>query len=194
MRFLVCLVVLLTSVLPATAQRYGSFQGQFIAEMLPDGRHMRLMNAVAYTDPDGLRWDAPAGLITDGASIPWPLWSVIGGPFSGEYRYAAVVHDHYCETRSRPWRDVHKAFHLASLAGGTPETKAPVMYYAVYRFGPRWEKSRTGDGSMIVFKPKLVRAEFDAMKARIEGGGLDIAEIERTADRSLRSLSRAIIE
>ncbi len=200
MRFLVCLIVLLmTSALPATAQpvavqSYGKIDGRFVFEWLPDGRHMRLLDPVSYTDPAGLRWDAPAGLVTDGASIPWPLWSVIGSPFAGEYRYAAVIHDHYCETRSRPWRDVHKAFHLASLAGGTQERKALIMYYAVYRFGPRWERPRTGDGSTIVFRPKLVRSEFEAMKARIENERIDIGEIERTADRSLRSLSRSIIE
>ena len=53
---------------------------------------------------------------------------------------------------------------------------------------------RTGDGSMIVFKPKMVRSEFEAMKARIERGQIDRTEMERTADRSLRSLSRSIIE
>ena len=178
---------------PSAAQNYGTFRGNFAFEW-QGSRFMKLLNAVSYTDPDGLLWEAPAGLLTDGASIPWPLWSVIGSPFAGEYRYAAVIHDQYCETRSRPWRDVHKTFYMASLAGGTPPAKAQVMYYAVYRFGPRWEKSRTGDGSTIVFKPKLVRAEFEAMKSRIEGGRIDIGEIERSADRSLRSLSRSIIE
>jgi hypothetical protein len=194
MRIIACLVALLATVQVGAAQNYGSFSGRFVAEWLPDGRHMKLQEAVSYVDPDGLEWQAPAGLVTDGASIPWPLWSVIGSPFAGEYRYAAVIHDHYCETKSRPWRDVHKTFHLASLAGGTPQSRALVMYYAVYRFGPRWEKSRTGDGSIIAFKPKMVRSEFEAMKARIESGQLDMGEIERTADRSLRSLSRAIIE
>jgi len=186
--------MVMASVHATAAQSYGSFRGRFVGELLPDGRHMRLEEAVTYIDPAGLEWTAPAGLVTDGASIPWPLWSVIGGPFSGEYRYGAVIHDHYCEVRSRPWRAVHKAFHLASLAGGTEPTKALVMYYAVYRFGPRWEQSRSGDGSLILFKPKMVRGELEAMKARIEKGGVDIEEIERTADRSLRSLSRSIIE
>ena len=34
----------------------------------------------------------PQGFITDGASIPKPFWSVIGGPL-GRYAPAAVVHD-----------------------------------------------------------------------------------------------------
>jgi hypothetical protein len=188
------MVLLLANATVCVAQNYGAFRGKFIAEWLPGDRLMKLLQPVAYIAPDGEVWEAPAGLVTDGASIPWPLWSVIGGPFSGEYRNAAVIHDYYCEARSRPWRNVHKAFFLASLAGGTPDKKAKLMYFAVYRFGPRWEKSRSGDPSQIVFKPKLVRSEFDAMKARIESGQIDIEEIEQRADRSLRSLSRSIID
>lgn len=155
---------------------------------------MELLQPVSYTAPDGIRWDAPKGLITDGASIPGPLWSVIGGPFAGKYRSAAVIHDHYCETKSRPWKDVHKAFYTASRAAGVEATRAKIMYFGVYRFGPRWEKSRSGDPSVIVFKPRFVQSEFKDMKLRIEQGDLELKEIETSSDRSLRSLSRSIIE
>jgi len=36
---------------------------------------------------------APQGMITDGASIPRYFWRVIGSPFTGKYRRAAVFHD-----------------------------------------------------------------------------------------------------
>lgn len=38
----------------------------------------------------------PAGFLTDGASVPWPLWSIL--PPWGLYGQAAVVHDILCET------------------------------------------------------------------------------------------------
>lgn len=38
----------------------------------------------------------PAGFLTDGASVPWPLWSIL--PPWGPYGQAAVVHDILCET------------------------------------------------------------------------------------------------
>ncbi|MEO1610631.1 MAG: DUF1353 domain-containing protein, partial [Pseudomonadota bacterium] len=149
-----CLIVLLCSFSVAQAQNYGRFEGEFIASWLPDGRSMRLEKPVRYFGPDDVRWDAPAGLVSDGASIPPFFWSVIGGPFSGPYRSAAIVHDHYCETRERPWQEVHKAFYTASRAAGVPETQAQLMYFAVYRFGPRWPRNRSGDTSRIVFRPK----------------------------------------
>ncbi len=79
----------------------------------------------------------PAGAKTDGASIPRILW-VTYPPFTGKYRLAAVVHDHYCQQRSRRWKDTHKVFYEAMRTSGVPEKTAKVMYGAVYGFGPRW--------------------------------------------------------
>jgi len=36
---------------------------------------------------------APAGMRTDGASIPRFFWRIIGPPMTGRYRQAAVIHD-----------------------------------------------------------------------------------------------------
>lgn len=41
----------------------------------------------------GLTIVCPAGMVTDGASIPRFFWRVIGSPWSGLYREPAVVHD-----------------------------------------------------------------------------------------------------
>lgn len=178
------------------AQTHGNFQGKFVVEWLEDGRNMRLLNDVSYTDPRGRTWIAPKGTVTDGATIPESLWTIIGSPFGGKYRNAAVIHDHYCVSQDRAWRDTHKAFYEASLAAGVEETTADIMYFAVYRFGPRWGKSRAAedDSSKIVFKPKVVRGEFLAMKTKIENRSVKIEDIEKTSDRQLRSLSRSFIE
>lgn len=41
----------------------------------------------------GSRIVVPKGFITDFASIPRPLWAIVGGPTEGRYRKIAVVHD-----------------------------------------------------------------------------------------------------
>jgi hypothetical protein len=64
----------------------GYFEGRVIAEWLPDGRQMKLVEDFAYIDNASVRWDAPKGSVIDGASIPRVLWTVIGGPFEGKYR------------------------------------------------------------------------------------------------------------
>src|SRR6266436_814094 len=99
----------------AEAQAFGRFVGNLQFEWLIDGRNMRLLVPFGYVDPGGASWDVPPGAVTDGASIPRVFWS-IAGPFEGKYRDAAVVHDYYCVTQSRSWRDTHLMFYRAMRA------------------------------------------------------------------------------
>lgn len=107
-------------------------------EWLGDGRSMRLTSPFAFIQAGGTPWPVPAGSVVDGASIPRVFWSLIGGPFEGRYRDASIVHDHFCVTRDRPWPQTHRVFYDAMICSGVAPLKAKVMYYAVYRFGPRW--------------------------------------------------------
>ena len=121
---------------PAT--EFGRFVGTVIAEWTTPDRVMRLTADFAYLDPAGARWDAKAGSEIDGASIPPVLWSVVGSPYTGQYRNASVVHDVACKDRVRPWSAVHRMFYYACRCGGLGELKAKMMFAAVYHFGPRW--------------------------------------------------------
>lgn len=103
-----------------------------------DGRTGNLIEELSYFQQSGAEWPVPFGAWLDGASIPRVLWSLIGGPFEGKYRDASIVHDHYCVTQDRPWKDVHLMFHEAMRCSGVSKSKAAVMFYAVHRFGPRW--------------------------------------------------------
>ena len=117
---------------------WGRFVGSVTARWHDDGRSMTLVEPFAYVDPRAARWDAPAGSVVDGASIPRAFWSLIGGPFEGRFRDASVVHDVACEERSRAWQDVHRMFYEACRCGGVAAALAKTMYYAVHHFGPRW--------------------------------------------------------
>jgi hypothetical protein len=109
-----------------------------VAEWLEDGRLMKLVEPFGYHDPNGVFWDAPAGATIDGASIPEALQALIGGPFNGRYRNASVIHDWYCDVRTRPWRAVHRVFYDAMLTSGVSKARAKLMYGGVYFGGPRW--------------------------------------------------------
>ena len=120
-----------------------------ISIALPGKPHpyFTLRSAVAFTDRNGLRWEAPRGTLTDGASIPRALVPLIGQPRSPEFREAAALHDAWCGTgnealpqfRTRSWEEVHRMFHDALLAAGVVPAKARVMFAAVYLAGPRWD-------------------------------------------------------
>ena len=129
----------------AATGAWGRFVGDVVARWHDDGRSMTLVEPFAYVDPRDGRWDAPAGAVVNGASIPRAFWSLIGGPFEGKFRDASVVHDVACEERSREWQDVHRMFYEACRCGGVNAALANTMYYAVHNFGPRWrfEERRT---------------------------------------------------
>lgn len=124
------------------AQGFGSFEGEVATVWLPDGRKMRLTSDFAYRDPVGKRWVAPKDSVIDGASVPQIFWTPVGGPFEGPYRKASVLHDVACVERTETWQAVHKMFYYAMRAASVSESRAALMYAAVYKFGPRWEEPK----------------------------------------------------
>jgi|GEM_PF-1077731 len=118
---------------------FGRFDGEVVASWADNGRDMVLREPFHYIDSTNRKWTAPAGSVVNGASIPAPFWSLIGGPFEGRYRNASVVHDVGCDEMIASWEDVHWMFYEACRCAGVDEFKAKTMYYAVYHFGPRWE-------------------------------------------------------
>jgi hypothetical protein len=168
-----------------SAARFGRYDGsppQVV--LLPDGRLVRLLAALTYLQADGTRWPVPAGVELDGASIPRFLWSLIGGPFEGRYRDASIIHDHYCVVRTRSWRDTHRMFYDAMRSSGESMPKAKIMYYAVYRFGPRWDgaeapraMARAG-GSVTSAEAESFALDAEAIHVR----DLTLSEIEALAD------------
>lgn len=122
-----------------SARFVGEVTAAWLDEREAPDRMMRLTGDFAFIDDQGRRWDAPAGSVVDGASIPSVFWNkFIGPPFVGDYRKASVVHDVACDLKRRPHRETHRMFYEACLVGGVSEAKAKAMYWAVRSFGPRW--------------------------------------------------------
>jgi len=118
--------------------RYGGLPVQFERSM--DDRSGTLLRAISYfAGQEEREWDVPQGAWLDGASIPRPFWSIIGGPYTGKYFPASVVHDHFCIVKTRKWQDTHRMFHAAMRTSGVGRFKAKIMFYSVFRFGPRWQ-------------------------------------------------------
>jgi Protein of unknown function (DUF1353) len=128
--------------IPASAQEFfGEFKDPLKGEFVPaDPRpKFKLQSDFRFSDPNGLLWETPAGSEVDGASIPQAFWSMIGGPFEGEYIRASVIHDYYCDKKLRTSHDTHRNFYYGMRTTGVPTWKAKLMYWAVDTFGPKWE-------------------------------------------------------
>ncbi|MGH1415852.1 MAG: DUF1353 domain-containing protein [Pelagimonas sp.] len=117
---------------------WGYFTDRPLVELLEADRRMALLRDVTYVDPGGTSWTTPAGYKTDGASIPQVFWSFVGGPFTGPYRDAAIIHDWYVETMERTSEDTHRVFYYANRASGLSEFEAKRLYLAVLVGGRKW--------------------------------------------------------
>ncbi|MGI9355816.1 MAG: DUF1353 domain-containing protein, partial [Rhizobiaceae bacterium] len=151
----------------AYANKQGKFLSRLAVEVLEDGRKLKLIEPFSFKDSDGLLWSVPANTVVNGASIPGPAWSLIGAPLSGRYRYASVIHDHYCVTKTRPWKSVHRVFYDAMVAGGVSSWKRLVMFAAVYQFGPRWGKQIRSVRTCIQWQGKICKGWSESEKSVI---------------------------
>lgn len=172
---------------------YGHFIGEVEAKWDANGRTMTLLAPFSYVEPTGRVWDAPTGSVTDGASIPRIGWTIIGGPFEGSYRDAAVVHDVACVKRTADWHDVHRMFYTAMLADKVNIIQAKIMYAAVYHFGPRWPVVTLAEQcfagictSVPVTTPppptSLTEDQFQLLKATIQAREVSSRPPDPTAD------------
>ncbi|MDE8652514.1 DUF1353 domain-containing protein [Novosphingobium album (ex Liu et al. 2023)] len=152
-----------------------------------DGRSGRLLEPIRYVTQAGVEWPVPQDAWLDGASIPRAFWSIIGGPYEGRYREPSVVHDHYCIVKSRGWKDTHRMFHEAMLCREVPALKARLMFYAVYRFGPRWRLGVEAEAA-IPPAPEILTDDKAASIVRdariIAESAMSMEAIEQLADAS----------
>lgn len=118
--------------------RPGFFLGKPRLRFLSDGRAAEFLEDFSFQDSSGIVWTAPAGSVVQGGRIPRFFWRTFGPPFIGRYRNAFLIHEHYCNVRSRPACQAHRMFYEACLAEGLPAWLAKPAFWAVRYFGPRW--------------------------------------------------------
>ena len=182
----------------------GNFVGDVLTKWLVqtgNDRNMELLGPFSFIADDGTRWDAPAGAVVNGASIPRALW-VFGPPFVGDYRRASVIHDYYCETKTRDWKSTHRIFYHGCIADGVSVLKAKAMYAAVYSRGPRWDLapsdlklfSSTGSveipkGSKIDIIAQIETTKYDLIIDWINEENPTLDEIEKKADEYIAEIA-----
>lgn len=166
---------------------WGYYSGPVDTRWDADGRTMTLLSELRYTDPRGIRWVAPAGSKIDGASIPRPLWSFMGGPFEGRYRNASVLHDVAYDLHSRPWQDADRMFYHAMRCIGVGAIEAKTMYYSLVRFGRHWKFSTkkaaaAEPGDAEAARPSAVNpGEVDAIEQWIRQNDPSLEQIDSRA-------------
>jgi hypothetical protein len=201
MLYVICIVLSIYSVSSkANAQEYfGAFSGEpsFKVKTNAEGRPtFVLLEDFSFTDPNGFKWETSNGWEVVGASIPQLAWSFVGGPMSGKYIHASIIHDRYCDEKNRTAHDTHRNFYYGMLANGVPEAKAKVMYWAVRTFGPSWkvvkETFTQGVTSQKIFvpptyllqilpPPNIPEEKIKELLGQVESG-MSITQLESLSD------------
>lgn len=140
---------------------FGIFQEIPKVELLRGPREVRLLNDFSFTDSKGATWEVKSGSIVDGASIPKSVWSLVGSPLVGNYRYASIIHDAFykakncndaedgCKKTDKTWKSIHRVFYDGMRAQGVPALKAAVMYAAVVTYGRIVEGAEESGGEEL---------------------------------------------
>jgi hypothetical protein len=175
----------------------GSFSGnpktEWLTSSIKPDRDMKLLEDFWYEDPSGRKWTAISGSIVDGATIPPALWSVVGSPYSGDYRCASIVHDVACDDPGVPRKEADKMFYFACLAGGCSTSQAQVLYIGVrigawvgpLPFGP--EDMVLRPRGVVGLQEAQIHRKFSDVLLRVdqEHRELSFDELERLVDDEL---------
>ena len=122
---------------------YGRFHGQVVTVWLDSSGEDRRMRLHTETDlsferSSGEIISALPGLEFDGCSIPVWAWPLIGSPFTGKYRKAAVIHDTVCFAKDRTAREAHLLMRDMCKALGVGRFRATLIYWALLVGGSKW--------------------------------------------------------
>ncbi len=109
-----------------------------------EGYRFELVNDITLTarvDDQDYTYTVPKGYVTDGASIPRAIWSIIGSPYQPQFIRAAIIHDLMCnQYDALPKKSkIHlitmsELFYHILRHNGVSRLKAKLMYNAVFAY------------------------------------------------------------
>ncbi len=106
--------------------------GPLEGDLLADGISMRLIKDYVVEARDK-HIIVPSGFITDFASIPRWLWSIIAP--HGKYSDSTAVHDFLYSTAVFERKLCDQIFYDLSIAGTLSKTESALMYSGIRMFG-----------------------------------------------------------
>lgn len=183
---------------------YGVFSGDPQAIWLTEprtDRRMELLEAFSFTDAAGRVWDAPKGHRVDGASIPRALWTLVGSPYTGDYRRASILHDVNCDRHPHDGperRAGDEMFYAACRAGGCGRLEAKLLFLGV-RLGSSWagrglRAAKVEDG--VKLRPsaddRLMQEEYTRLAQEV--AAKDAADVKKGVAPRRERPSEAVAE
>lgn len=192
-RSIALLLVMLAALLggAAFAAQEARFTGRVVVEWVDENEFvasMRLVENFSFTRASGETWPVPAGSVVDGRSMTPLFVRLLGHPFEGGFRRAAIVYDYAAKQQSQTWRAAQQMFFEASIVEGMLPVEAKVMYLLINATGPRWvvrgesscfsECHHTGDAE-LVWRPVVDDDPVVALISFVRDEDPSLEQIER---------------
>lgn len=118
----------------------------------------RVDEKISYVYNELIKITVLPGMTTDGASIPRLFWRLIGGPFTGKYVGAALIHDGLYASELLPREVADEIFYRAMLSLAVPRWKALIMFSAVRIGGRNVWRSHTEESIQAARETVIVDA------------------------------------
>lgn len=180
----------------ALAAGKGRFQGKVIFEWVDDSPFiatMLLVNEFSFQQANGKSWVVPAQTTLDGRFAPPLFTQLMGHPFEGGFRKAAVVYDYVVKDMTQPWPETQRMFYEASIVEGVLPIEAKVMFMLMNAGGSRWAERRSSNcfnschagDSELSWRPLVDDEQVIALVSWVREGDPSLDEIERRVDETL---------
>ncbi|MCU7934123.1 MAG: DUF1353 domain-containing protein [Candidatus Thiodiazotropha sp. (ex Dulcina madagascariensis)] len=150
----------------------------------------QLLNEYRQITGHGRALIVPAGYITDGASIPRFAWSLVGGPMSRPYLYAALPHDFRYEVLGHPetidyLSDPQPAFIEALLAPGWRNRFVELIERERVHAVDRASVDADFRAGIAVTRETWLKSQIMWRAVRIGGGGAWRGDVDRQRTQAL---------
>lgn len=174
----------------------GRFHGRVIVEWVDDSpfiASMRLVEEFSFQQANGKSWVVPAQTTVDGRFAPPLFTRLVGHPFEGGFRKAAIVYDYVSGDMTQPWSEAQRMFYEASVVEGILPIEAKVMYMLMNAAGSRWAERRssscfsschTGDHD-LVWRPLVDDDPVVALVSWVRQSDPSLDEIDQRVGETL---------
>lgn len=197
-----CLAVLL--LMPASGgAEPGAFEGKVVVEWIDEGfvPSMRLVQDFSFRQSEGKLWTAERGRLLEGKAMPPLFRDLVGQPFDGGYRKAAVVYDVAAQKMTEHWQKSQRMFFEASVAEGVPEPEAKIMYLVLAAQGTRWEipgsrcyGSCHGQAEPLEWRPVVDEVRLGELMKWVRADDPKIEAIDHQVHEAIRAYGPHIFE
>ena len=198
---LACLVSALAisgaSVTAANGAEPGGFEGKIVVERIDEGfvPSMRVVEDFGFRQAMGKFWQVRRGEVLEGKGMPPLLCDLVGSPYEGSFRNAAMVYESATQRRTEKWDEAQRMFFEAAVAEGVALRDAKVMYLLLAIQGSRWEvlgSSRCfgschGVSGPLEWRPVINEARTGELVNWVRTADPKLEEIDRHAQSAIRA-------